>query len=242
MSLRNSAKKKIRVLIADREGIFRFGLKELFAVEDDLRVVAQAHSATQVMELTKSLRPHLLFVQAEIVTEAGGNLFTELRHEAPKCKIVVTTSATPTEEQGMRFVQLGAAGIILKAVEPSLFVRCARKVVWEDEVWLPHKQVTTMAKFVETSASQPLRPVDTLTQREKTIISYLMQGWRNREIAQHLAITEQTVKNHLRSIYDKVGVSDRLELVLYAIHQKLLLPPVEPAQAEPDAKPAATRT
>jgi len=242
MSLRNSAKKKIRVLIADREGIFRFGLKELFAVEDDLRVVAQAHSATQVMELTKSLRPHLLFVQAEIVTEAGGNLFTELRREAPKCKIVVTTSATPTEEQGMRFVQLGAAGIILKSVEPSLFVRCARKVVWEDEVWLPHKQVTTMAKFVETSASQPLRPVDTLTQREKTIISYLMQGWRNREIAQHLAITEQTVKNHLRSIYDKVGVSDRLELVLYAIHQKLLLPPVEPAQAESEAKPAASKT
>jgi DNA-binding NarL/FixJ family response regulator len=239
MSLRNTAKKKIRVLIADREGIFRFGLKELFAVEDDLRVVAQAHSASQVIELTKSLRPHLVFVQSEIVTEAGGNLFSDLRHEAPKCKIVVTFSAVPTEEQGIRYVQLGASGIILKSVEPSLFVRCARKVVWDDEVWLPHKQVTSMAKFVETSAAQPLRPVDTLTQREKTIISYLMQGWRNREIAQHLTITEQTVKNHLRSIYDKVGVSDRLELVLYAIHQKLLLPPVQPSQDEASAKPAS---
>jgi len=238
MSLRSSAKKKIRVLIADREGIFRFGLKELFAVEDDLRVVAQAHSAAQVIELTKSLRPHLLFVQSEIVTESGGNLFSELRHEAPKCKIVVTFSTVPSEEQGIRFVQLGASGIILKSVEPSLFIRCARKVVWEDEMWLPHKQVTSMAKFVETTAAQPLRPVDTLTQREKTIISYLMQGWRNREIAQHLTITEQTVKNHLRSIYDKVGVSDRLELVLYAIHQKLLLPPVQPAQqAAAEAKP-----
>jgi DNA-binding NarL/FixJ family response regulator len=238
MSLRSSAKKKIRVLIADREGIFRFGLKELFAVEDDLRVVAQAHSAAQVIELTKSLRPHLLFVQSEIVTEAGGNLFSELRHEAPKCKIVVTFSTVPSEEQGIRYVQLGASGIILKSVEPSLFIRCARKVVWDDEMWLPHKQVTSMAKFVETTAAQPLRPVDTLTQREKTIISYLMQGWRNREIAQHLTITEQTVKNHLRSIYDKVGVSDRLELVLYAIHQKLLLPPVQPAQqAEAQAKP-----
>jgi two-component system, NarL family, nitrate/nitrite response regulator NarL len=238
MSVRSSAKKKIRVLIADREGIFRFGLKELFAVEDDLRVVAQAHSAAQVMELTKSLRPHLLFVQSEIVTEGGGNLCSELRRQAPKCKIVVTFSTVPSEEQGIRFVQLGASGIILKSVEPSLFIRCARKVVWEDEMWLPHKQVTSMAKFVETTAAQPLRPVDTLTQREKTIISYLMQGWRNREIAQHLTITEQTVKNHLRSIYDKVGVSDRLELVLYAIHQKLLLPPVQPAQqAGVEAKP-----
>ena len=236
MSLRSgakNAKKKIRVLIADREGVFRFGLKEIFAVEDDLRVVAQAQSASQLIELTKSLKPHLLFIQSEIVAEAGGNLFADLRAEEPNCKIVVTSSTVPTEEQGMRFVQLGAAGIILKSVEPSLFIRCARKVVWDDEVWLPHKQVTSMAKFVETSAAQPLRPVDTLTQREKTIISYLMQGWRNREIAQHLSITEQTVKNHLRSIYDKVGVSDRLELVLYAIHQKLMLPPVQapPAQA-----------
>src|SRR5208337_967402 len=127
MSLRSSAKKKIRVLIADREGIFRFGLKELFAVEDDLRVVAQAHSAAQVIELTKSLRPHLLFVQSEIITEGGGNLFSELRHQAPKCKIVVTFSTVPSEEQGMRFVQLGASGIILKSVEPSLFIRCASK-------------------------------------------------------------------------------------------------------------------
>jgi len=238
MSVRNSAKKKVRVLIADREGIFRFGLKELFAVEDDVRVVAQAHTAAQVLELTKSLRPHLLFVQSEIVTEAGGNLFSELRNLAPKCKIVVTFSSVPSEEQGIRYVQLGASGIILKSVEPSLFVRCARKVVWDDEVWLPHKQVASMAKFVETAATQPLRPVDTLTQREKTIISYLMQGWRNREIAGHLTITEQTVKNHLRSIYDKVGVSDRLELVLYAIHQKLLLPPVEMAETAAHAKPA----
>ena len=236
MSVRSSAKKKIRVLIADREGIFRFGLKELFALEDDLRVVAQAHAASQVIELTKSLRPELVFVQAEIVTEAGGNLFSELRRLVPKCKVVVTSSATPTDEQGMRFVQLGASGIILKSVEPSLFIKCARKVVWEDEVWLPHKQVTSMAKFVETSASKPLRPVETLTQREKTIISYLMQGWRNREIAQQLTITEQTVKNHLRSIYDKVGVSDRLELVLYAIHQKLLLPSVQTPLDQAGAK------
>jgi DNA-binding NarL/FixJ family response regulator len=238
MSLRSGAKKKIRVLIADREGIFRLGLKELFAVEDDLRVVAQAHSVSQLIELTKSLQPHLSFIQAEIVAEAGDNLFADLRREVPKCKIVVTSSSVPTEEQGIRFVQLGAAGIILKSVEPLLFVRCARKVVCEGEVWLPHRQVASMAKFVETSASQPLRPVDTLTQREKTIISYLMQGWRNREIAEHLSITEQTVKNHLRSIYDKVGVSDRLELVLYAIHQKMTLPPVESSQAEPRAKPA----
>ena len=236
MSFRNGAKKKIRVLIADREGIFRFGLKELFAVEDDLRVVAQANSPAQLAALAKSLRPHLFFIQAEILTEGGSSLVAELRREAPKCKIVVTASTLPSEEEGMRYVQLGASGIILKSVEPSLFVRCARKVAVENEVWLPHDQVARIAKYVETNASRPLRPVDTLTQREKTIITYLMQGWRNREIAGHLSITEQTVKNHLRSIYDKVGVSDRLELVLYAIHQKLALPPMQPPQVKTRVK------
>jgi DNA-binding NarL/FixJ family response regulator len=167
MRVRNGGKKKIRVLIADREGIFRFGLKQLFAVEDDLRVVAQADSALQLIELTKSLQPHLYFIQAEIITEAGGNLLADIRREAPKCKIVVTSSSTPVEDEGMRFIQLGASGIILKSVEPSLFVKCARKVVWENEVWLPHQQVARIAKFVETNASRSLRPVDTLTQRER---------------------------------------------------------------------------
>ncbi len=238
MRLRNDGKKKIRVLIADREGIVRFGLKQLFAVEDDLRVVAQADSAPQLIELTKSLRPHLYFIQAEIITEAGGNLIQDIRRESPKCKIVVTSSSIPAEDGGMRFIQLGASGIILKSADPSLFVKCARKVVWENEVWLPRQQVARIAKFAETNPSGPLRPVDTLTQREKTIISYLLQGWRNREVAEHLSITEQTVKNHLRSIYDKVGVSDRLELVLYAIHQRMVLPPVEPSQAKARTPPA----
>jgi two-component system nitrate/nitrite response regulator NarL len=238
MISRSGAKKKIRILIADREIVFRFGLKSLFALEDDLRVVAQADTALQLIELTKSLRPHLIFIQAEIIVEAGSDLLADVRREAPECKIVVTSSLTLAEDEGLRFVQLGAAGIILKSVEPSLFVKCARKVVLENEVWLPKRQVAQIVKLLETNAARPLRPADTLTRREKTIISYLMQGWHNREVAQHLSISEQTVKNHLRSIYDKVGVSDRLELVLYAIHQRMELPPVQPTEAGARAQPA----
>ena len=240
MSSRNDSKKKIRILIADREGIFRFGLRKFFAVEDDLRVVAQAGTATQVIELTGTLQPNLFFIQMEIIAEAGGNLLADIRRGVPECKIVVMSSAEVGEGESLRFIQLGASGVILKSVEPSLFIKCARKVVLENQVWLPKHQVTQMAKFMEaTEARTLLRPVDTLTRREKTIISYLMQGWRNREIARHLSITEQTVKNHLRSIYDKVGVSDRLELVLYAIHQRMELPPVQPAAMESHAQPVS---
>lgn len=224
-----SPKKKIRILIADREGVFRLGLKKLFAVEDDLRVVAQAENSAQVNALAREFKPDLLFVEAEIVAEGAGDLVGRLRRVIPRSKIVITASAGD-EDEALRYVKAGASGVILKSVDPVLFVKSARKVM-DNELWLPKRHVTQMAKLLEGNAVRPHRPADTLTRRERTIISHLLQGSRNREIAQRLSITEQTVKNHLRTIYDKVGVSDRLELALYAIHQRLDLPPVRPTSS-----------
>src|SRR5205823_12825049 len=99
----------------------------------------------------------------------------------------------------------------------------------------PKKQI---ARLVQ-GPQERVRPRDTLTSREKSIVSYLMQGWRNKEIAQHLSITEQTVKNHLRTVYDKLGVSDRLELVLYIIHTHLELPPAGAPPRPPAKQPAS---
>ena len=216
--------KLIRILIADRQEVFRIGLQRLFGAEDDLRVVAQAEDNVQVARLAGQFKPDLLFVQAEIAAEGLGDLLAEVRHAWPSSKIVITASDM-REDQILRYTKAGASGVILKSVAPHLFVKCARKVM-DSEVWLPKRQVARMAEVLQSTQERPRRPADTLTNRERTIISYLIQGWRNREIGQQLSITEQTVKNHLRSIYDKVGVSDRLELVLYAIHQQLELPPV----------------
>jgi DNA-binding NarL/FixJ family response regulator len=219
------SKTRIRVVVADREGIFRLGLKKLFAVEDDLRVVAEAENEQQLLERARAFHPNVVFVQEEILSQSAPNLIADLQRSVAQCKVIATVSSSG-EEDSLRHVRNGAAGIILKTVDPSLFVKCARRVN-EGETWIPSRQVSRMAKLLETHPENPRRPVDTLTRREKTIISYLMQGWRNREISTQLAISEQTVKNHLRTIYDKVGVSDRLELVLYAIHKRLELPPVQ---------------
>jgi DNA-binding NarL/FixJ family response regulator len=218
--------KKIRVLLADRACIFRFGLKKLFAVEDDLRVVAQTNSASESLELAKLFQPQLLFIQAEILQEAGGRLLSDLRRLSPRFKTVVMSSSPPTAEEALRYVRMGADGVILKSVQASLFVECARQLTWKGRRWLPLHQVADLDKAVVADSLQPVRPADTLTRREKTVVSYMVQGWRNQEIAQQMSITNQTVRNHLRSIYDKVGVSDRLELVLYAIHQRMALPPL----------------
>lgn len=224
MRSRRAPRKKIRILLADREGVFRLGLKRLLGLEDDLRVVAQAENLERLKALAAPFKPDLVFLQAEIAQEAQNDLFAELKATLPNGKIVITASAL-SDEASMHFVENGASGVILKSVEPALFVKCARKVM-EGELWLPKKQVTEMAQALRGRASAPVRPADTLTRREKTIISYLIRGLRNREIGERLTITEQTVKNHLRTIYDKVGVSDRLELALYAIHKRMELPAV----------------
>ncbi len=227
-----ATKRKIRILIADREGVFRYGLKKLFGVEDDLRVVAQAETAEQVLDMAQAFKPDLAFVQQEIVAEAAGDHFlARLREISPQSKVVITASAL-SEAEARLHLQAGAASVILKSLDPQLFAKCARRVI-ANQVWLLEQEGVQPAAIPDGGAPRPLRPVDTLTKREKTVISYLTQGWRNREIARQLAISEQTVKNHLRTIYDKVGVSDRLELVLYAIHQRLELPPIEPSPVTP---------
>ena len=223
---RQRTRKKVKILIADRESIFRIGLKKLFSLEDDLRVVAQAENARQALAMVKSFRPDLAIVQQEIAAGEDGNLMAEIRRQPPECKVVLTASVV-SEDLRTQAMESGASGLISKADDPEAFVKSVRKVL-EGESIFAAAEAPLAGQEVIGGNGRWGRPVDTLTRRERTIISCLTQGWRNREIAQHLTITEQTVKNHLRSVYDKVGVSDRLELVLYAIHQHLELPPVGP--------------
>ncbi|HUY15019.1 MAG TPA: response regulator transcription factor [Terriglobia bacterium] len=222
-------RKRIRILIADHEAIFRIGLRRLFAVEEDLHVISEAEDADQAVRLASRLKPDLAFVQAEIFAQDSSDFIARIRRASPNCRVVVTINSLQDGE-AIRFTKSGASGVILKSVHPDLFTRCARKVM-DNEVWLPKADVAKMARILETSPDHMPRPAETLTHREKMVISYLVEGLRNREIAEQLSISEQTVKNHLRAVYDKVGVSDRLELVLYTLHHHLDLPPVRVVEA-----------
>lgn len=215
-------RRKIRILLVDREPVFRVGMKKVFGAEDDLRVAAETENSAQAIEMARQFAVDMAFVQAEVMSERTPGLLTRFKELSPQPRVVVTF-ASLDDEAGLQCVQDGAAGYIQKSVDPALFVKCVRKVM-EREIWVPKRQVAQMAHAFQGMPSNRARPADTLTQREKTIVSYLVQGWRNRDIATHLSISEQTVKNHLRAVYDKVGVSDRLELVLYAIHHQLELP------------------
>jgi DNA-binding NarL/FixJ family response regulator len=225
LSSGQDGKEKIKVLIADSEAIFRIGLKRLLDVEDDLRVVAHTDDRSAALRLSAQFRPEVLFVQSEMLAERPQEFVVGVRRANRLAKVVVTASSV-SDDAAVEFTRSGASGVILKSADPALFVKCVRKVS-AGEVWLPKRHVAHLAKLLEDSAATGARPADTLTKREKAIVSALVQGWRNRDIGRHLSISEQTVKNHLRSIFDKLGVSDRLELVLYAIHKQLDLPPVK---------------
>ena len=221
---RLKTKKKVKILIADREGIFRLGLKRLLSAEDDLRVVAQAENAPQVLAMLKIFQPDLLILQQEIASDGNYGLLALIRDQAPQCKIIAVASQI-SEEMKVAIVKARAAGLISKRDQPEAFVKRVHQVI-RGETVLPQAPIPEGRAGIIGDKDLRPRPVDTLTRRERTIISCLTQGWRNREIARRLEITEQTVKNHLRAIYDKVGVSDRLEMALYAIHQKMDLPDV----------------
>lgn len=224
-----TSKKKTRILIADTEGIFRLGLRKLFGVEDDMQVVAQAESANQVAGLAEKFKPDLLLLQSDMLGNDPAEFISRLRHAWAGGKIIaVTPPAIAAEAE--RWVKAGAAGVISRSSDPEIYIKSARKVL-RNELWVPKTKSPESSSASNEVRAEARRPADTLTRREKSIIACLVQGWRNREIAQTLSISEQTVKNHLRAIYDKIGVSDRLELALYAIHQKLELPPPPAAAA-----------
>lgn len=216
-------RKKTRILIADEEGIFRLGMRKLFGVEDDLQVVAQAENAGQVAGLAEKFKPDLLFLQSEMLGSDPAEFISRLRHVWAGGKVIIVIPPSQAAN-GERWVKAGAAGVLSRSADPEIFIKSARKVM-RNELWVPKSKSAPPAGPPIEARNEPRRPADTLTRREKSIIACLVQGWRNREIARTLNISEQTVKNHLRAVYDKVGVSDRLELALYAIHQKLELPP-----------------
>jgi len=231
MRAARARKRKVRILVADQEGVFRIGLKKLFGVEDDLRLVAQADTSGQVPGLVRKFKPDIVFAQAEMLEPRPQDFIARVRRAWAGARTIVTTSSLSNDE-AIRYVDNGAAGAIAKSVDPQLFVKSVRKVM-KNGRWMPPPKPVQATSFQKGPLRSLLRPVDTLTRREKSVIACLIQGWRNREIAHHLHITEQTVKNYLRAIFDKVGVSDRLELALYAIHQRLELPPVSVGEPAP---------
>jgi DNA-binding NarL/FixJ family response regulator len=212
---------RIRVIIADSEPIFRVGMRKIFAVEDDIRVLAQTESQEQTATAIAKHNPNVLLMEAGIALDPA-EAVSSLLQIAPKLRIVLIVSE-PEENEILEFVRRGACGVIPRSISPDLLVKCIRKVS-AGETWLDNRSVSLVIEAYRAQAYKLTapKPRAKLNAKELMIIAGVTQGLRNKEIAVEVGTTEQVVKNYLRKIYDKLGVSDRLELALYCMHHKLL--------------------
>src|SRR3954463_4027500 len=211
----------IRVIIADTQSIYRVGIRKIFALEDDIRVVAQAESLGQTIAAAIKFPTDVILLEAAI-TPNPAEAISELLKRAPASKVVVVL-VEPDEEDTVDLLRRGVRGIVSRSISPDLLVKCVRKVA-QGETWLDNRGVNWVLEAYRSQAAQLTspRPKTKLSDKELLIISCVTQGMRNKEIAVEIGTTEQVIKNYLRKIYDKLGVSDRLELALYCIHHRLL--------------------
>ncbi|MGB8116707.1 MAG: response regulator transcription factor [Candidatus Sulfotelmatobacter sp.] len=223
----------IRVILADTQAIFRAGLRKIFALEDDIRVVGQAETLPQTQSAVTKFSADVLILESALAPNPV-EVVTELLRQAPHLKIVVVTPGSD-EQLTLDLFRRGAHGILSREVEPELLVDCLRKVA-AGEPWLESQAIHWVMEAYRGHSLRPsgARPKVQLTPKESLIVSCVTQGMKNKEIAIRVGTTEQVVKNYLRKVYDKLGVADRLELALYCLSHHVVdgvKPPPVPAVA-----------
>lgn len=232
----NGAGSLIRVIVADTQAIFRAGLRKIFALEDDIRVVGQAETLPQTQSAVTKFSADVLILESAMAPNPV-EAVTELLRQAPHLKIVVVTPGSD-EQLTLDLFRRGAHGILSREVEPELLVDCLRKVA-AGEPWLESQAVQWVMEAYRGHSLRPsgARPKVQLTPKESLIVSCVTQGMKNKEIAVRVGTTEQVVKNYLRKVYDKLGVADRLELALYCLSHHVvdgIKPPPVPPSAPPN--------
>src|SRR5579862_5915453 len=211
----------IRVILADTQAIFRAGLRKIFALEDDIRVVGQAETLPQTQSAITKFSADVLIFESALAPNPV-EAVTEILRQAPNLKVVVVTPASD-EQLTLDLFRRGAHGILSREVEPELLVDCLRKVA-AGESWLESQAIHWVMEAYRGHSLRPsgARTKVQLTPKESLIVSCVTQGMKNKEIAIRVGTTEQVVKNYLRKVYDKLGVADRLELALYCLNHHVV--------------------
>ncbi len=211
----------IRIILADSQAIYRVGIRKIFALEDDIRVVAQADSLENLMAAVERFPTDVVLLEGALLADSR-NAIADLLRMAPEAKLIVQAVSTE-ESHTVELYRRGVRGIISRSISPDLLVRCVRRIA-AGETWIDNQSVNWVIEAYRAQAAALVNPrtQPRLSPKEMAIITCITQGKRNKEIAFQLGTTEQVIKNYLRKIYDKLGVSDRLELALYCLHNKII--------------------
>ena len=219
--MKSPSQVQITILVAEAQPIYRLGLKRLLGVEEDFRVVAAVASGPEVSEAVRKFRPDLLLLDGELSNRHPFDIVRDVRKIHPQTRAVLLSEFT-TDEEMIAAIENGVRVVLPKEAPPETLISALHKA-HRGETFLegpPRAPGTDSLR-----AAPPQAAEGSLTNRELEIISLIAQGFPNKEIAARLYLSEQTIKNKLRTVFAKLGVSDRLELALYAIHHRLFSPP-----------------
>src|SRR5262249_32405160 len=216
----------IRILLVDDHTVVRIGLRMLIESHPGLTVVGEAADQAEALALASGEQHNITLLDLDLAGKSGIDMISELHEAASRARIIVLTGIQDSETH-QRAVGQGARGVVIKAQGAEVLVAAIRQVyagaVWLDPVLLKSMFAANSRAVGETDPEA--RQNATLTEPERESITLICEGLQNKAIGQRLAISETTVRQHLTSIFDKLGVSNRLELVIYAYRHGLQKPP-----------------
>jgi DNA-binding NarL/FixJ family response regulator len=211
----------IRIILADSQAIYRVGMRKVFALEDDIRVVAQAETLQNLYATLQRYPTDVVVLEGQLISGVV-DAIPELVRRAPQAKLIVQVVETD-ESNTVELYRRGVRGVVPRSISPDLLIKCVRKIA-AGETWIDNRSISWVIEAYRAQATNLTSPrtQPKLSKKELAIIGCITRGMRNKEIAYQIGTTEQVIKNYLRKIYDKLGVSDRLELALYCLHHQLL--------------------
>ena len=214
----------IRVLIADDHALFRRGLEMVLEAEPDMAVVGEANDGKEAYELATELMPDLVLMDVRMPGHGGIGATKLIRDAVPHTKILMLT-ISDEEEDLYEAIKAGASGYLLKEISIEEVASAIRSVHAGQSLISPSmasKLLGEFAAMAKKDEEKQQMPAPRLTEREMEVLTLVAQGLNNRDIAKELFISENTVKNHVRNILEKLHLHSRMEAVVYAVREKLL--------------------
>ena len=211
----------IRIMIVDDHAVIRTGLRMLIEQDQSMKVVAMVGSSAEALEQALNDRPDIIILDLVLGEEDGLSLLPELREKVPESRVLILTGVQNPDSH-RKAIRLGAMGIVLKEHAADLLLKAITKVN-EGEVWIDRSMMGLMIQeFTKPIQADPEdSKIAALTLREREVITLVGEGLKNKQIAERLFISETTVTHHLSSVFSKLDVSDRLELIIYAFRHGL---------------------